>query len=315
MKPDILLVVPLIDNAMAALDERFTVHRLWEAADPAAFAASVADRVRGLATTGATGVKGDLIARLPRLEAVASYGVGVDAIDLAACRARGIGVSNTPDVLTQEVADFGMALLLAAARRIPQADAYVRRGDYRRDGKDMYPLTTRARGKRVGVVGMGAIGSAFAKLCGAFDMKVSWHGPRPKPDVPHPYVADLSTLAAEVDFLLLTCKGGPDTAGLVDAAVLRALGPKGTLVNIARGSVVDERALVAALASGELGAAALDVHADEPNAAPELFAMDNVVIQPHVASGTHETRGAMGQLVVDNLAAWFSERRLLTPVT
>lgn len=313
-RPDILLAVPLIDSAMAALERDFTVHRLWEAGDRDGFLAGVADRVRGAATTGATGLNAEVIGRLPRLEVVASYGVGTDAIDLAACRQRGIGVSNTPDVLTEEVADFALALLLASARRIPQADAYVRRGDYRRDGKDQYPLTRRARGKKVGIVGLGQIGQAFARLCPAFGMEIAWYGPRPKPGLPYRYVDDLVRLASDVDYLVLTCKGGPETAGLVSAAVLKALGPQGTLVNVARGSVVDEAALVAALQDGSLGAAAIDVYADEPNAPPELFAMDNVVIQPHVASGTNETRGAMGQLVVDNLRSWFADRKLLTPV-
>ncbi|TWT09405.1 2-hydroxyacid dehydrogenase [Reyranella sp. CPCC 100927] len=315
IKPEILLAVPLIENAMAALDAQFTVHRLWEAADRDAFITSVAPRVRGAATTGATGLTADLIMRLPNLEVVASYGVGTDAIDLATCRQRGIGVSNTPDVLTAEVADFAMALLLAGARRIPQADAYVRRGDYRRDGKDQYPLTHRVRGKKVGIVGLGQIGQAFATLCLAFGMEVAWYGPRPKPGVPYRHVDDLVRLASEVDYLVLTCKGGAETAGLVDAAVLKALGIKGMLVNVARGSVVDEAALVAALADGTLGAAALDVYADEPNVPPPLLAMDNVVLQPHVASGTVQTRGAMGQLVVDNLKSWFAHRKLLTPVT
>jgi len=314
MKPDILLAVSLIDSAMHALDETFTVHRLWEARDRDAFLTGIGDRVRGAATTGATGLKADVIGLLPKLEVVASYGVGTDAIDLAACRQRRIGVSNTPDVLTEEVADFGMALLLASARRIPQADAYVRRGDYKRDGKDQYPLTRRVRGKKVGIVGLGQIGQAFARLCLAFGMDVAWYGPRAKPDVPYRHVDDLARLAAEVDYLVLTCKGGPETAGLVDAAVLKALGPKGTLVNVARGSVVDEAALVAALRDGILGAAAIDVYADEPNAPAALFTMENVVIQPHVASGTVETRGAMGQLVVDNLKSWFSHGKLLTPV-
>lgn len=314
MKPDILLAVPLIDTAMTALDAHFVVHRLWEASDPGMFVADVASRVRGAATTGATGFKGELIERLPGLEVVASYGVGTDAIDLATCRRRGIGVSNTPDVLTEEVADFGMALLLASTRRIPQADAYVRRGDYKRDGKDQYPLTRRIRGKKVGIVGLGQIGQAFARLCLAFGMEVSWYGPRPKPGLPYRHVGDLVRLASEVDYLVLTCKGGPETAGLVDTAVLQALGPKGTLVNVARGSVVDEAALVQALRDGRLGAAALDVYTDEPEVPPALFAMDNVVLQPHVASGTHETRGAMGQLVVDNLKSWFTDGKLLTPV-
>ncbi|HEX2891905.1 2-hydroxyacid dehydrogenase [Vineibacter terrae] len=314
MKPDILLAVPLIDNAMAALDDAFIVHRLWQAPDGGAFLAAIAGRVRGAATTGATGLKGDLIERLPRLEVVASYGVGTDAIDLATCRRRGIGVSNTPDVLTAEVADFAMTLLLASARRVPQADAYVRRGDYERDGKDQYPLTRRVRGKKVGIVGLGQIGQAFAGLCLAFGMDVAWYGPRPKPGVPYRHVDDLVQLAGQVDYLVLTCKGGAETAGLVDAAVLEALGAKGTLVNVARGSVVDEAALVAALQDGTLGAAALDVYADEPNVPAALIAMDNVVLQPHVASGTVETRGAMGQLVVDNLKSWFGHGRLLTPV-
>ena len=314
MKPDVLVAAYMIETALEGLDESFTCHRLYDASDPDALLAEVGPRIRGAATTGAVGLKGDVIARLPKLEAIASYGVGVDAIDLGACRARGVGVSNTPDVLTQEVADFAMTLLLASARQVAQADAYVRRGDYRRDGKDRYPLTARARGKKVGIVGLGKIGEAFARLCTAFGMDIAWYGPRPKAGVPYRYVGDLVQLAAEVDFLVRTCRGGPETAGLVDSRVLAALGRKGTLVNVARGSVVDEKALVAALRSGTLGAAALDVYVDEPNAPPELFTMSNVLIQPHVASGTLETRQAMGQLVVDNLRSWFADGKLLTPL-
>ena len=314
MKPEILVAAYMIESALDSLAQSFVCHRLYDCADTEALLRGAGGSIRAAATTGAVGLKGDVIAKLPKLEAVASFGVGVDAIDLAACRSRGIGVSNTPDVLTQEVADFAMTLLLASARQVAQADAYTRRGDYLRDGKDRYPLTTRARGRKVGVVGMGKIGQAFARLCVAFDMPVSWYGPRAKPELPWTHVPDLARLASEVDYLVLTCRGGPETAGLINARILASLGPTGTLVNVARGSVVDEKALVAALKSGQLGAAALDVYVDEPTVPAELLTMSNVVVQPHVASGTVETRQAMGQLVVDNLRSWFEHRRLLTPV-
>jgi lactate dehydrogenase-like 2-hydroxyacid dehydrogenase len=249
--------------------------------------------------------------RLPRLEIVACNGVGVDAIDLAYTRERGIVVTNTPDVLTEDVADLGVALLLAVFRRICEGDRYVRSGAWLKGGM---ALARSVRGKRLGIVGMGRIGQAVARRAQAFGMEIAYFGPRPKPELPYQYVAPLVTLAENSDALILTLPGGPATRHLVNQPVIEGLGPEGVLVNIARGSVVDEEALVAALQDGRLGAAGLDVFASEPQVPAALLRMENVVLQPHVGSATVETRGAMGDLVVANLRAHFAGRPPLTPV-
>src|SRR5215468_2928021 len=303
MKPEVLIVAAMMPRVMETLASDFTTHRLWEAPDQAALLASVGPRIRGIATTGGRGAEAKLIAALPALEIIACYGVGVDAIDLAAARARSIVVTNTPDVLTDDVADLGVALLLAASRRIPQGDRHVRSSAWLKG--DM-ALTRKFSGSKVGILGLGRIGQAIARRCAAFDCEIAWNGPRAKPDVPYRFVPSLVDLAKESDFLVLSCPGGAATRNLVDRAVLDALGPQGILVNVSRGSVVDEGALVAALADGRIGGAALDVFVDEPRVPPALFAMDNVVLQPHVASATVETRGAMGDLVISNLRNHFA---------
>src|SRR5215475_7363012 len=311
MKPEVMIVAAMMPRVMDTLASDFTAHRLWEAADQAALLASVGPRIRGIATTGGRGAEAKLIAALPALEIIGCYGVGVDAIDLAAARARGIVVTNTPDVLTDDVADLGVALLLAASRRICQGDRHVRSSAWLKG--DM-ALTRKFSGSKVGILGLGRIGQAIARRCAAFDCNIAWHGPRAKPDVPYRFVPSLVELAKESDFLVLSCPGGAATRNLVDRAVLDALGPQGILVNVSRGSVVDEAALVAALADGRLGGAALDVFVDEPRVPPALFAMDNVVLQPHVASATVETRGAMGDLVINNLRNHFAGKKVITPV-
>jgi lactate dehydrogenase-like 2-hydroxyacid dehydrogenase len=311
MKPEVLIVAAMMRRVMDTLASEFTAHRLWEATDQAALLASVGPRIRGIATTGGRGAEAKLIAALPALEIIACYGVGTDAIDLAAARARGIVVTNTPDVLTDDVADLGVALLLAASRRICEGDRYVRSSAWLKG--DM-GLTRKFSGSKVGILGLGRIGQAIARRCAAFDCAIAWHGPRAKPDVPYRFVPSLVDLAKESDFLVLSCPGGAATRNLVDRRVLDALGPEGILVNVSRGSVVDEAALVAALAEGRLGGAALDVFVDEPRVPPALFAMDNVVLQPHVASATVETRGAMGDLVINNLRNHFASKPVITPV-
>jgi lactate dehydrogenase-like 2-hydroxyacid dehydrogenase len=311
MKAEVLIVAAMMRRVMDTLASEFTVHRLWEAADQAALLASIGPRIRGIATTGGRGAEAKLIAALPALEIIACYGVGVDAIDLAAARARGIVVTNTPDVLTDDVADLGVALLLAASRRICQGDRHVRSGAWLEG--DM-ALTRKFTGSKVGILGLGRIGQAIARRCAAFDCEIAWHGPHAKPDVPWRFVPSLVELATDSDFLVLSCPGGAATRNLVDRRVLDALGPQGILVNVSRGSVVDEAALVAALADGRLGGAALDVFVDEPRVPPALFAMDNVVLLPHVASATVETRGAMGDLVINNLRNHFAGRPVITPV-
>ncbi|MBL9033625.1 MAG: 2-hydroxyacid dehydrogenase [Rhodospirillaceae bacterium] len=311
MKPDVLLAVPIYPATMEALDRLYAVHRLFEAADPAAFLGGVADKVRAIVTSGGAGADAALIAALPKAEIIACFGVGYDAVDLGAARARNIAVTNTPDVLTDDVADLALGLIIDAARRISRGDRFVRAGKWLQGGLE---LGTALRGRRLGIVGLGRIGLAAARRAEACGMFVAYHGPRPKPEAPYPYVADLVELARRSDVLVLTLPGGTGTRHLVNAEVLAALGPKGTLVNVARGSVVDETALLAALQSGALGAAALDVFADEPRVPPALLAMENVVLQPHVGSATHETRAAMGQLVLDNLAAHFAGQALPTRV-
>lgn len=309
-KPDVLVVAPVFGPTLAQLEAQYTAHKLWQAPDPKALIAEVAPRIEAAVTTGGRGMDAAMMAALPWLKIIACFGVGVDAIDLDAAKARSIRVTNTPDVLTEDVADLAFGLLLAAVRRIPQGDRFVREGRWLQGSME---LTQTLQGGTLGIIGLGRIGQAIARRGQAFGMQIAWHGPRPK-DVPYPYYADPVELARASDFLVAACPGGESTRGLVSKAVLEALGPKGIFVNISRGSVVDEPALVEALQKGTLGGAGLDVFVDEPRVPSALLSMDNVVLQPHQGSATHRTRQAMGQLVLDNLAAWFSGRPLLTPV-
>ena len=306
---DILQVAAIYGPSQARLEADYTVHRLWQAPGRDSFVRDVAPLVEIIVTTGGAGASRALIEQLPKLRLIACFGVVVDAIDLAAARERGVAVTNTPDVLTDDVADLAIGLMLAALRGIATADQYVRAGLWLRANM---PLQTRMSGKRLGIVGMGRIGQAIARRASAFDMSIAWNGPRPK-DLPWRYEPDLLALARSVDVLVAACPGGAATRGLISRAVLEALGPA-VFVNIARGSVVDEAALVDLLVTQRLGGAALDVFADEPRVPEALFALDHVVLQPHQASATRETRGAMGQLVLDNIAAHVAGRPLLTPV-
>ncbi|WP_193097614.1 2-hydroxyacid dehydrogenase [Burkholderia sp. Z1] len=310
-RPALLMTGPYQPWDDAWLSAGYDVHRLWEAADRAAFLAEQGAGVRAIATRGDLGADTALIAALPKLEIIACYGVGTDAIDLAAARERGIRVTNTPDVLTGDVADLGVGLALAMMRRIGAGDAYVRSGAWR-DG-DM-PLVTRLYGKRVGVVGFGRIGSTLARRLSGFDVEFGYFDVAPRADSPHRFFGDLAELAGWCDLLIVTLAGGPSTRGLVDARVLDALGPHGYLVNVSRGTTVDEPALLDALERGAIAGAALDVFWNEPRIDPRFLALPNVLLQPHHASGTIETRQAMGWLVRDNLAAHFAGEPLLTPV-
>jgi hydroxypyruvate reductase len=311
MNPEILtLTEQVAGDALRQLEEDFVNHAAWQRADRDKLIADIAPRVRGIATDGHKGASAALMDRLPKLEIIACFGVGYDAIDIKAAQQRGVAVTNTPDVLTDAVAEIAIGLMIAAARRLVAGDRFVRAGGWL---KGALPLGTRVSGARLGIVGMGRIGQAIAEAAAAFNMSIAYHGPRPK-DVPYRYYDRPAPLAADVDFLVVACPGGPSTRHLVDAGVLAALGPRGTLVNVARGSVVDEVALVKALQDGVLGAAALDVFADEPRVPAALLAMDNVVLSPHQGSATYATRGAMGQLVVDNLRAHFAGKTLLTRV-
>ena len=311
MKPDLFVVGPIYPPAMKIIDDTYTTHKLWPAPDKDAFIASVADRCIAAATSGTNGMRAPMMDKLPKLKLIAHFGVGVDSLDVDAARARGIAITNTPDVLTEEVADLTLALLLATMRRVCQGDRYVRSGQW--PVKGPMPLTDSLQGKTVGIMGMGRIGKAIARRCEAFNLKIAYQGPNRKPDLAWPYYADPVALAKDADIVIAAFPGGDSTKGLVSRAVIEALGPKGILVNIARGSVVDEDALVEALVNGKLGGAGLDVFVHEPKVPEALFALDNVVLLPHVGSATHLTRMAMGQLQIDNLAAFFAGKPLKTP--
>lgn len=258
------------------------------------------------------GLSRDIIAQLPALRAVCSWGVGYETLDVAATQERGIVVSNTPDVLDDCVADLAWALLLTAARRTHIGDRYVKTGQWKTIGA--FPLSTRVWGKRLGILGMGRIGMAIAQRGQGFNMQVRYHNRRERPDTPYLFEPSLLQLAQWADFLVLACPGGAQTHHIVDAAVLRALGSKGILINIARGSVIDQAALVSALRAGTLGGAGLDVLEHEPEVPAPFMDMDQLALMPHVGSATHETRQDMSQLVLDNVESFLSTGQLLTPI-
>lgn len=311
MKPEVLMVGAMFKPTQAVLESTYTIHKLWDAPDRDAFLASIADRITAVATTGSKGIDDAMMAKLPKLKVVAHFGVGVDSVDVDAAKRRGISVTNTPDVLTEDVADIALALMLSAIRRVPQGDRYVRDGKWL-DGP--MALTQSVQGKTVGIVGLGRIGKAIAKRCEAFNLKVAYTGRNKQAGIAYAHHADPLSLARDVDVMIVAAPGGDTTRNLVNKAVLEALGPEGTIVNIARGSVIDETAMIEALSTGKLGAAGLDVFDKEPKVPAELLALDNVVVQPHVGSATGPTRTAMGQLVIDNLAAFFAGKALVTPV-
>lgn len=310
-KTEVLQTLPMPPRVAEGLGDRYLVHHLWEAADPDALVAKVGDGIDAILTMGHGKADAGLIDRLPNLKMISVMGVGYDGIDVKHAATKNIPATNTPDVLTDEVANLGVGLTLALTREIPQADAYVREGRWLKG--DM-PLNRSIVGRPVGVVGLGRIGLATADRLKALGAKVSWHGPRAKADAPYPYDPDLEHLASIVDGLVLCCPGGPATRHIVNRKVLAALGPNGWLVNVARGSVVDEAALVDALMARRIWGAALDVFDDEPRPPQALFDLDNVVLQPHQASATVETRNAMADLAVENLDLFFAGKPVKTPV-
>ena len=311
MKHDVLMTGPMYPPTIAELEQTYNVHKLWSAADKDALLASVGARITAIASSNSAKTDGALLAKLPKLKTIAHFGVGYDSVDVEAAKKRGVAVTNTPDVLTEEVADLTLGLLLATIRRIPQGDRYVREGKWL---KGAMALTDSLQGKTVGIIGAGRIGRAIAKRLTTFNVKLAYQGPNRKADLAWPHYPDPVALAKAVDIVIAACPGGEATKGLVSRAVIDAIGPQGYFVNISRGSVVDEPALLEALQQGRIGGAGLDVFADEPRVPEAFFALDNVVLQPHVASATHPTRKAMGQLVIDNLAAHFAGKPLLTPV-
>jgi lactate dehydrogenase-like 2-hydroxyacid dehydrogenase len=309
--PEILLMGPYPPWDMQALEENYTVHRYWQAQSPETLLAQVGSGIQAIATSGHLGASRGLMQQLPALKLVACYGVGVDAIDLAAARELGVAVTNTPDVLTDDVADMAVVLLLSVLRRIPQGDRFVRSGQW---PNGPMPLTQSLKNKRVGIAGLGRIGQAIATRLQGFGCSIAYSAREKKLAMPYRWTPNPLALAGEVDCLVVAVAGGAGTKHLVDEQVLRTLGPHGVVVNVSRGSTIDEEALLKLLASGELGAAGLDVFDNEPTINPAFFDLDNTVLAPHHASGTHQTRRAMGQLVRDNLAAYFAGKPLLTQV-
>jgi lactate dehydrogenase-like 2-hydroxyacid dehydrogenase len=313
-KPQILQMGPYPEWDQVPLEAQFTVHRHDLAADKSALLAEIGGAVRGIATRGELGASAELIAACPGLEVICVYGVGYDAVNLDACRARGIRVTNTPDVLTKDVADLGVAMMLTLSRGMIGAESWVRDGSWATKG--LYPLKRRVWGKRAGVLGLGRIGYEVARRLAGFDLEIYYSDTSTKDFAPEKwvFVADPVALASQVDFLFVTLAASTATRHIVGEKVIEALGREGMLINISRASNIDEDALLAALENRTLGSAALDVFEGEPRLNPRFLALDNVLLQPHHASGTIETRKAMGQLMRDNLSAHFAGRDLLTPV-
>lgn len=312
-KPHILQMGPYPAWDVGALDARFTMHRYFEASDKEAFIRQHANEIRGIATRGELGAKRDLIAALPNLEIISVYGVGYDAVDLDAARERGIRVTNTPDVLTKDVADLAVTMMLAQARGIVAGDAWVRTGNWAEKGP--LSLQRRAFGQKVGILGMGRIGMEVARRLVGFDMEIAYTNRSPRNDAPNfTFIDNALALAEWSDVLFVTLTGGAATRHIVNESVIHALGPNGLLVNVSRASNIDELALLDALETGRLGAAALDVFEGEPRLDPRFRRLSNVLLQPHHGSATEETRRAMGALMLDNLSAHFDGRPLPTHV-
>jgi len=312
-KLPILQIGPYPQWDQEPLDAAFQVHRYFEATDKAKLLAEVGPSIKAIATRGELGANRGMIEACPNLQLISVYGVGFDAVDLQACRERGIRVTNTPDVLTNDVADLGVAMMLCQSRGMLGAETWVRDGSWA--GKGLYPLKRRVWGRRAGVLGLGRIGFEVAKRLKGFDLQIAYSDVEAKSFASDmKFVADPVELARQSDFLLVTLAASAATRHIVGRQVIEALGPEGMLINISRASNIDEEALLEALETGKLGSAALDVFEGEPKLNPRFLALDNVLLQPHHASGTIETRKAMGQLVRDNLTAHFAGQPLPTPV-
>jgi lactate dehydrogenase-like 2-hydroxyacid dehydrogenase len=312
-KADVLFIGPKKPVIVDGLSPAFNLHYLADAKDQGAFLSGLAQRVRAFAVSHSSDrVGGDLMAQFPKLEIVSTFAVGYDHVDTKWAGEHGVTVTNTPGVLTEEVADTALGLLLCTVRELPQAERFLRAVQWLQKGYRLTPATLRDR--TVGLVGMGSIGQAIARRLDAFKVPVVYHTRRPRPEVPYRHYPDLVAMARDVDILLAIVPGGPATANMIDAKVLDALGPDGIFINMARGSVVDEPELIRALQEKRILSAGLDVYAREPEVPKELIALDNVVLLPHLGSATVATRRAMDQLVVDNLLAWGAGKAPLTPV-
>jgi lactate dehydrogenase-like 2-hydroxyacid dehydrogenase len=309
---NVVIPTPTMALIVEKLSEAFTVHKVWEQKDPKAYLKDIAGSVRAIGGSLHTPYyNADILGQFPKLEFISNFGVGYDGVDAAWCGKNGIIVSNTPDVLTDEVADLAIGLLLSTIRQLPQADAYLRRGEWL---KAPFPLSATLRGRKIGILALGRIGKAVAQRLEGFGVEISYHGRSQQRDVAYRYHPTLVGMAKDVDVLLSIAPGGADTKHAINAEVLAALGPQGILINVGRGSVVDEAALIKALAAGTILSAGLDVFEDEPRVPQALIDMPHVVLLPHVGSASHHTRRLMGQLVVDNLISWFSGKGPLTPV-
>ena len=305
MSKDIMLVSSVPTFMMNDLQQEYVLHDLAHILDPEAFT-----KVTAFVGFGSMAkVDRKLLAMFPNVKMISIFGVGYDGIDVAAAQERGIQVTHTPDVLTDDVADLAMGLILSIGRRIPQSDKFVRNADW---VSEPFTMTHKVTGTRLGVVGLGRIGQAIAKRAAAFDMTIAYTGRRAKTNAPFRYYPTASELAANSDYLVVAVPGGDDTKNMINAQVLKALGPKGIVINIARGSVVDQTALIQALKDKSIAGAGLDVFWDEPNIDPQFFKLQNVVLTPHNGSNTHETRRAMADLALANLEAFFDEQPLLT---
>ncbi|MDS9469766.1 2-hydroxyacid dehydrogenase [Paracoccus sp. MBLB3053] len=315
MKQDVLVCTPIRPEKLAILEETYNVFPLYKLTDEDAREALIDEAGKscvGMVSNGHFPADDAFLSRLPKLQIAACSSVGYETLDVDAMTRRGIRFTNTPDVLTDDVADIAILLMLAVRRNLVAGDAWVRSGDWGRKG--MLPLTRTTSGRRVGIVGLGRIGAAIAKRCEALGMEIGYFGRKPKAGIAYRYFDNVVDMAGWSDVLIAAASGGPETAHLVSAEALDALGPEGSFINISRGSVVDEAALLDALESGRLGSAGLDVFLNEPNPDPRFAKLPNVVLYPHHASGTIETRDKMSQLVLDNLAAHFAGKPLLTPV-
>lgn len=312
-KVEILVLGAVRPATREALERDFICHDANEPADVETIAAEAGDRIRGIARGGHFHADKALLASFPKLEIFSNFGVGYDGIDLDYCAGKGIVVTNTPDVLTEEVADTALGLLLTTVRELSAAEQYLRAGRWETEGA--YPLTKATlRNRTVGILGLGRIGMAIARRLDAMQVPVVYHSRREKADAGYRYYGDLKAMLEAIDTLVIVVPGTAETTNLIDADMLKALGPDGIVINVGRGTVIDEPALIEALASRTIQAAGLDVFAKEPHVPEALIALDNVVLFPHLGSASHHTRDAMGKLMVDNLKGWFENGEPLTPV-
>lgn len=307
---DLIMIAPVAPKVMAALSDNFTIIKYWEATDKKEFLSNLKG-VKFMATNGHDGCNAALMDALPALNTISSFGVGYDGIDVKAANERGIRVTNTPDVLNDAVAELSIGLMLALCRRIVDADTYTRNGKWLDSN---YPLTGELTGATLGILGLGRIGKEIARRAQAFKMHVVYHGRSEQEYEPYPYYDNLEEMATNCDWIIAVVPDNAATRKLVDRKVLKALGPEGAIVNLGRGSLIDEPVMIEMLKSGELGGAALDVFEEEPKMSEDLWKMPNVVLSPHQGSGTHKTRVAMGELVVQNLLRAKANRPLISEV-